>query len=1038
MMFVPGTRVRLRNRPAEIGTVTDSEPVETQGRTFIEIEFPHGRELKSIVQLEEVVTAPDALRDLQAGKLSSPQALRRSLTHVRMTSQHLADIIYSIGATNTEFHAYQYKPVLKLLNSPSRGLLVADEVGLGKTIEAGLIWTELVARGDARRLLVVCPKSLREKWRAELRSKFNVEAKLCDAEELLYDLRESEFSKKNFAYVASFSGLKPNKGWEEDLAPKPGSRDALAHHLNNATRDLLDLVIFDEAHHLRNPDTQNHELAALLSAVANYKVFLSATPINLHTEDLRSLLNLIDEDTFGNEFLFPQLLRENEPIIAAWEAARNPAIPLGKVRELVDEIEPGLVLKTGGRLKRLRAELGKKDSFDESNRVKLAARIEEMSLLGTTVNRTRRRDVADFKVQRRPKTLSWEMAPDTERAFYDRATDVIENYAAWNDINARFLLAQTQRLLASSLAAAYRHWGEGSGSLSLDEDVEVDKDTMQKIGPLIAELGQICDDPGELEALERSDSKYEELKRWLRTMQAESPDEKIIVFSSFRRTLSYLAKRLTEDDFASIELHGGITAPRQETVDRFADAPGGTVLLTSEVGGEGLDLQFCRVLVNWDLPWNPMKVEQRIGRIDRIGQKAEAIDIRNLIAKDTIEEQVHERLYRRLNLIQQTLGDFEPILGEMVDKIEKILSDPKLTKDERDRELKRASQAAETRKAEEEKLEKEAPGLIGLGDSILQQINEAQAPHKRLKPEDLFDYITGVLIDEYPGTRFDRANHDQLEAYDVRLSPQLAIEFGRFKEKNSSQFPTKFDSNAKVVRAIFGSSPDRFRQRGIETIAMTHPLARFAASRMSEKELSTPARPVTAFHAPPKLTEDLEAGQYLVAIQSWAIKGLNPVDRLVFSALHLPSGKLIEDERAEQLTMESIVSEPKLQRMPQEELQLAHHLADEILLPHLATQLREFREAETAKHFDQVGTQKALIEAHREREIEKAERQIRAHRLSGSAKRQQLVYAVQGTLKNVLARLDDKLKTITAQEDDITLKDPVTVGLCVIEVGEHG
>lgn len=1036
-MFAAGTRVRLRNRPAEIGTVTDSEPVETHGRTFIEIEFLHGRELKSIVQLEEVVTAPDALEDLKAGKLSSPSALRRSLTHVRMTSQHLANIIYSIGATNTEFHAYQFKPVLKLLNSPSRGLLVADEVGLGKTIEAGLIWTELVARGDARRLLVVCPKSLREKWRAELRTKFNVEAKLCDAGELLLDLKESGFGKKNFTYVASLSGLKPNKGWQEELDPKPGSRDALAHYLKNANRDLFDLVIFDEAHHLRTRKTQNHALAELLTEVASYKVFLSATPINLHTEDLRSLLNLIDEDTFGNEFLFPQLLSENEPIVAAWEAARNPSVSLDKVRELVEQIQPGLVLKTGGRLKRLKAEMAKSEAFDKSNRVKLAARIEEMSLLGTTVNRTRRRDVADFKVQRRPETLSWQMKPETERSFYDRATEVIEEYAYDNDINARFLLAQTQRLLASSLAAAYRHWGEGSGSLSLDEDVDIEPGAMRKIGPLITKLGEICDDPAELQELERCDSKYDELKRWLRAMQQDSPKEKIIIFSSFRRTLSYLSKRLAVEGFPSIELHGGISDPRQDTVDRFADAPGGTVLLTSEVGGEGLDLQFCRVLVNWDLPWNPMKVEQRIGRIDRIGQKAAAIDIKNLIAADTIEEQVYERLYRRLNLIQQTLGDFEPILGEMVEKIEKILSNPDLTKEEKNRELERASQAAETRKAEEEKLEREAPGLIGLGDSILQQINEAQAPHKRLKPQDLLDYITGVLIDEFPGTRFDRAKHDELEAYDIRLSPQLALEFSRFKEKKSSQFPTNFGGNSKVVRAIFGSSPERFRQRGIETIAMTHPLARFAADRMTEKELSTPGRPVTAFSAPVGLADDLELGQYLVAIQSWAINGFNPVDRLVFSALHVPSGKLLDEDRAEQLTMESIVSEPRLNRLPEQDLQVASRAAEEVLMPHLATLLKEFREAEAAKHFDQVGTQKALIEAHRQREIEKAESQIRDHRLSGSAKRQQLVYAVQGTLNNVLARLDDKLKTITALEDDITLKYPLTVGMCVIEVGSQ-
>src|SRR3546814_5108036 len=100
-----------------------------------------------------------------------------------------------------------------------------------------------------------------------------------------------------------------------------------------------------------------------------------------------------------------------------------------------------------------------------------------------------------------------------------------------------------------------------------------------------------------------------------------SSDLKFIVFSSFRRTISYLAAKLQAAGFAIMELHGGVKADRKEIVSRFADAPAGSILLTSEVGGEGLDLQFCRILINWDLPWNPLKVEQRIGRLDRIGQR---------------------------------------------------------------------------------------------------------------------------------------------------------------------------------------------------------------------------------------------------------------------------------------------------------------------------------------------------------------------------------------------------------------------------------
>src|SRR3546814_7226437 len=122
-------------------------------------------------------------------------------------------------------------------------------------------------------------------------------------------------------------------------------------------------------------------------------------------------------------------------------------------------------------------------------------------------------------------------------------------------------------------------------------------------------------------------------------------------------------------------------------------SPAGCILLTSEVGGEGLDLQFCRILINWDLPWNPMKVEQRIGRIDRIGQRSPSIDIINLIAAETIEEQVYDRLYLRLGIIQETLGDFEPILGEIIRDIEFILTNPELSPEARAREFDRSLQA---------------------------------------------------------------------------------------------------------------------------------------------------------------------------------------------------------------------------------------------------------------------------------------------------------------------------------------------------------
>src|SRR5690606_36395726 len=139
-------------------------------------------------QLEAARSASDPMADLMAGRFADPDLLRRLILHERLNGRQ-RDVLYSMDVTDTEFHAYQFKPVVKLLSSPSQGLLIADEVGLGKTIEAGMIWTEMVARFDAHRLLVVCPKSLTEKWRQELWQKFSVDAKIVDATGLMEALR---------------------------------------------------------------------------------------------------------------------------------------------------------------------------------------------------------------------------------------------------------------------------------------------------------------------------------------------------------------------------------------------------------------------------------------------------------------------------------------------------------------------------------------------------------------------------------------------------------------------------------------------------------------------------------------------------------------------------------------------------------------------------------------------------------------------------------------------------------------------------------
>lgn len=1033
-MFQPGTRVRLKGDPAVVGTITNAAPKELAARTFLEVELSSGKRASyPLVELEELRSGPDARSDFRANRLCSPDDFRRAVTHLRMTGD-LADMIYSLGATNTEFHAYQFKPVLKLLNAPSRGLLVADEVGLGKTIEAGLIWTELVARFEARRLLVICPKPLVQKWREELRNKFNVDARICSAADLLELVSEGQRPTDGFAAIASIAGIRPPRGWNDPDDPAEGNRAALARRLADETEnELFDLVIFDEAHHLRNVDTMNHRLGELLAEVSDYSLFLSATPINLRANDLRALLKLIDPDTFEREWLFDVLQQENTPLVEAWEAARNPKVPLATVANLVTQLPEGQVLKTGARLKRLREELRKGLTDTPAVRVKLAAQLEEMSLLGSIVNRTRRRDVAEFKVVRQPITVRWCMS-NQERAFYERASDRIEQYALDHGINERFLLAQSQRLLASSLAAAYRQWGERSGALSLDED---DDGPAALPGPLVAALGEICDDRDELTALERDDTKFEQLFATVQQFFSNYPDQKLIIFSSFRRTIDHLARRLAERGVSAMELHGGIKDDRQHTIGKFADAPGGTILLTSEVGGEGLDLQFCRALINWDLPWNPMKVEQRIGRIDRIGQTSPTIDIVNLIAEDTIEEMVYQRLYVRLGIIKQTLGDFEPILGEIVRDLELLLANPELTSDQRKEELERALQAAERRKQEAETLEKEAPGLIAHGDSILQRVQEAHAPHKMVTSGDLRDFIAGTLTSSFEGTRFLRIPELEVEAYNVRLSQRAQAEFARYRVQYARRYPTRFMRDAAAgVSVIFGRNPDPLRYRHVEAVPMTHPLARFASKHLEERQHGVAPRPATAFQIDLDPALGLPPGDFVIGLERWSITGVLPIDRLAFVGASVRDGARIDDDVAERVLMDGLAGQPILAEVAEDVVRSAADVLDSVVMPALERERLAFEQGEAARHYDLAETQRALIEEHRTRRRQQAENRIRELRLAGGDGRMRIARLEQLKLEKFLARIDLKLDDIRRREQAFTLAEPVLVGVALVRVTE--
>jgi superfamily II DNA or RNA helicase len=1033
-MIEPDMKVRVRDDPSKIGVATEIVR-ETNGRTYRTVRLSDGQ-LRAILEsrLEPMTDEPDAVADLAAVRLSAPEDLGRLLTHIRLTGG-LADLIYSMEATNTEFHAYQFKPVLKILNSASKGLLIADEVGLGKTIEAGLIWTELAARYDVQRLLVVCPKSLQEKWRVELRSKFRVYAQPLDAGELLTVLKEAETRGGDFAVVATLSGVRAPRGWDDADEPAKGKRAELARYLSDRAGGdpIFDMVVFDEAHHLRNPETAQHRTARQMVELADYKLMLSATPINLKSEDLRSILRLVEPDLFDRESIFNDLQTENEPIVAARECVLAPKTTLGEVSDAIAAISPGRLLKTDRRIDILREQLAADPTTDTpARRADIALRLEEMSMLGGIVNRTRRRDVAEIQVRRRAICRTWTMS-EVERDFYDRASEAIRQYALDADLNELFLLSNSQRLLASCLPAAYRRWHEVLADLDQegDDDDEDDARSRKTPGPLVATLARECQDPSGADVLQANDTKFRVLTKALAETWSASAKEKLIIFSSFRGTLDYLEGRLQKEGVPCLKMHGSVKRARGDILADFEDTAGHCVLLTSEIGGEGLDLQFCRILINYDLPWNPMRVEQRIGRIDRIGQQSPSVEVFSLVCEGTIEARVYSRLYERLNLIERTLGGFEPILGDLIRELEGRLIDPSLKPEEQDLELDRAATAAETRKRLEDDLEGQAAGLIAHSDMILQRIKRAHDKQRWIQPRELYEYVKGGLSAAFPRSILDRAPVDY-PAYDVRLCTAGHAAFRGFLDRTARRFETRLRRN-ESVRIAFSKKPEGVRDSNLEVVMPTHPLVRFIADLRDRTSGGLGARPaVFGSLALADVPASIGSGVYGLAIQRWSVEGITVQDKLVYSGIDLTSSEPMADDDAETLVGRAVTSLWPATLEAESAETYAEIIRNKLIDGQMTRAQEAFIAQEEAAHDDNRATLLAVLRHQLDTHRSGVEARIAGY-LSDGGSRARIVPAERAKLEKYVARMNHRIETAELASN-FEYDEPVTFGVVVLEV----
>jgi len=1031
-----GDKVRLKANPGRIGILgreTDGPPA----RQRVLVNFLDGTEEFFLPGALEKVEkkAPGPYELIKQGRYGRTNDLRGAITYYRLSGK-LANLIYSMNSTNTEFLAYQFKPVLQFLDSQTNGILIADEVGLGKTIEAGLIWTELQAREDARRLLVVCPAMLCDKWKRELAHRFGVKASVVDAHELIQQLEEIKRQPhQEFALIASLQGIRPSRGWNDEDEPSDTAAARLARLLNESELEepLLDMVIIDEAHYLRNQDTQTYRLGKLLRPVAQHMVMLSATPIQLRNRDLFNLVHLLDEDAFPYERSFEWTLRANAPIVDLRDRVLSSAITQQDFVSAVATAQELTWFEDSEQLTYLRqnppsdAELA-----SPRGRAEVADQLDRVNPLSKVVTRTLKRDVQINRVERLPVVLKARMSI-VEESFYNQVTAAVQNLCEELDISEGFLLTIPQRQMASSMAAACEGWKaridsaeeqQAFGEAAAELDADPEDDAGRPGGTLLNELRAIALEVGDAHALAANDSKFELLRHHLAEYWRQHPGKKVVLFSFYRATLYYLQRRLARGGVQAVVLHGGID--KQQALEYFERPDGPNILLSSEVASEGVDLQFSSLLVNYDLPWNPAKIEQRIGRIDRIGQLEEQILIWNLVYEDSIDDRVYERLLERLGAFRQALGSMEAVLGEEMRKLAYELLSHRLTPEQMNRRIDSSAVAIENKQRREVQLESEAANLIAHGEYIQNKVRAADEVGRYIRGEDLLAYVRDFFLRAYPGTRLVAQQDDSL-LYRMELATDARVKFADFIQAQRLQGRTTLQAGSPLLLRFDnrkGKAPS-----GVEIVGQDHPLVRFVGEQLRQAGGELNYHPVAALELRQTHLPKFQRGAYVYVVMRWSVSGSREIERLEYMARSLDRDRLLDGDQAEQLVnIAALKGSDWLGAADQVDSDRAAALQDECRTE-LDERFRYFVEAQQREDADRVRLMVSLLEQHLAKKREQSQELIRRHEASSNPRRRSLIPAVRGRLQKEENRVNEKIAELRLKTDSAPHPSVVSSGV---------
>jgi len=649
---------------------------------WYEVFFGEGQVLR--IPEHQLERAGDLLDCLIRGDMVDPLEFDLHSLALSLTIAHSGDPHASLSNSRLEPMPHQVFITHKAVNSGLYPrMLLADDVGLGKTIEAGMIFKELKARGLVKRTLILTPASLVNQWLNEMERKFNERFHRYDSSAERY-LRQE--------------GSNGNIWTREDQVIT-----SLQFARDDSRRQEIaaagwDLVIIDEAHHARRRwetsstfhQTKAYLLARELRDRTKGLLLLTATPLQLEPFEFYSLIELLDPGAF----------RSYEDFKAYYDARREDNSLVSRVQEyhtlapheqeqILEQLLTRPSLQSYG-LDGLRQQM-----LSEEGRERVVSLLAERDKLTGLMVRNRKRVIGGF-TKRVANTLTVDMTPEELEVYREMSDYISQGYkrsVSAGDQTLGFVMVVFQKLLTSSpraLASALQRRSErlsrevedlnlfkerlaedAEEGLGIDEDYEC-------VHRAIIGYTREDDIDQEREALSdlldkvrslRVDSKLNTLRRLLGELLSQA-DQKVLIFTQFKDTLRYLQEQLSKD-YPIAVFHGDMDATEKDrAVQRFRGEA--RIMVSTEAGGEGRNFQFCNCLVNYDLPWNPMRVEQRIGRLDRIGQ-TKNVHIYNFALSGTIEARVLAVLENRIRLFTEYVGGLEPILGNVEQDLIRIL-----------------------------------------------------------------------------------------------------------------------------------------------------------------------------------------------------------------------------------------------------------------------------------------------------------------------------------------------------------------------------